>query len=131
MNTNITPKMEIVVTTPDKLGVLSRITTVITDSRVNILAICGYATDGTGHVRLITDDNKKAGEALNRACFEAKEHSIVIAEVSPHRIHPEVATLAGGIDVVNNYWCASAHTGEHAVIVFSPEENYRKNSPVD
>lgn len=123
MKTNLSSKREIVVTVPDKVGVLSRISTVITETRVNIVAICAYATDGLAHLRLITDDNKKAGEALNKAGFEATEYEVTVAEVSPHRIHPELSNLAGGVEIANNYWCASAYSGEHAMIVFSTKDN--------
>lgn len=123
MRTNTRTGKEIVVTTPDRIGVLSQITTLIEETHVNIRAICAYEVDGVAHLRLITDDNAKARDALNRGGFDATEHNIIIAEVSPHSIHPEIANFADNIPTGNNYWCASAHSGEHAMIIFSASEN--------
>ncbi len=125
MSTNIKTSHEIVVTAPDAPGVLSKISTTITNAGVNIHAICGYEIDGKAHLRLITDNMETAKTALFSAGFEPICNEVVISEVSPHVLHPEIATLAGNYDVENNYWCASAHNGEHAVLIFSPKDNIK------
>lgn len=122
MKTNTKTAKEIVVTARDKIGVLSRISTVISESEVNVRAVCAYEVDGIVHLRLITDDNERARDALGKAGFDATEHNVIVAEVSPHSVHPEVESFVDNISTGNNYWCASAHNGEHAVIVFSPAE---------
>lgn len=123
MQTNVRVGREIVVTTPDKLGVLSRISTAITDSHVNVTAICAYSTDGVAHLRLITDDNETARDVLYKKGFDTTEHDVTIAEVSPHSVHPEMAPFTENIQPGDNYWCAAAHSGEHAMMVFSLKES--------
>lgn len=123
MQTNVKVGCEIVVTMPDRLGVLSRISTTLAESHVNIVAVCAYSTDGIAHLRLITDDNKKALNALSSKGFGVTEHDVIITEVSPHSIHPEIAPFADSIQPGDNYWCAAAHSGEHAMMVYSLKGN--------
>lgn len=117
---NMNVSKEVVVTTPDEIGVLSRISTAIAESRVNIRAICAYEMGDLAHLRLVTDDNERAIKALERAGFKATEHEVLLCEVSPHVLHSEMDKIVSGYDIKNNYWCASAHSGEHAMLVFSP-----------
>jgi hypothetical protein len=114
---------EIVIAMPDEVGLLSRITTAITAAQINMKAICGYSTDNTAHFRLVTDDNEKAAAALKAAGFECNSHPVMMCEVSPSEIHPEIREFGDGLEVTNNYWCAAAHSGEHALIIFSPKDN--------
>lgn len=123
MKTKTNTNNEIVVTAPDSVGILSRISTVISDAKVNIRAICGYEVDHLAHVRLITDDNKRAIEVLQKDGFKTFEHEVVVSELSPHYLHPEMAEYAGSYEVKNNFWCAATHSGEHAMLVFSPSDN--------
>lgn len=125
MGTNLRVGREIVVTTPDKLGVLSRIFKSITDSGVNVEAMCAYAVDGSAHVRLMTDSNEKARDALSKAGFDSVEREVTIAEVSPHSIHHDIAPFAENIQPGDHYWCAADHSGEHALLVFSLKESVR------
>lgn len=128
MKTNTKTGKEIVVTVPDKVGVLSRISTVVSENNANIQAICGYAVDGMAHVRLLTDNNEKARDSLHRAGFDAVEHDVILTELSPHFIHPEFTNFIGDMEMGNNYWCAASHCGEHAVLVFSPKDSVRMSS---
>lgn len=128
MKTNTKTGREIIVTVPDKVGVLSRISTVVSENNANIQAICGYAVDGMAHVRLLTDNNEKARDSLHRAGFNATEHDVILTELSPHSIHPEITNYIGDVDTGNNYWCAASHCGEHAVLVFSPKDSVRMSS---
>lgn len=122
MDTTMKGGKEVVVTVPDSIGVISQISTVLSEARVDIRAMCAYAVDNVAHLRLITDDSDKAFQALSRAGFLPKESAIVMSEVSPHSIHPEFPNVSGH-EVKSNYWCASAHSGEHALLVFSPKDN--------
>lgn len=123
MDTKMDTGTEVVVSAPDRLGILSEISTVISEAHVNIRAICAYEVDKVAHLRLITNDDKKAIEALNKAGFKADEHEVLMCEVSPGDL--PAPNVAGSIEVENNYWCASAHSGEHALVIFSPSDNVK------
>ena len=120
---NVRVGKEIIVAVPDEVGVLSRISTIITGSHVSIIAICAYVTDEVAHLRLITDDNQRAIDALYKAGFDAVENEVTLAEVSPHSIHPEIAPFADNIQPGDHYWCAASHSGEHAILVYSLKDN--------
>ncbi len=123
MKTNVTMEKEIVISMPDEVGTTMRVAGAIADAGVNIKAICGYAVDRDGHLRLVTTDNKKALEVLKRAGFKAEEHDVVRCEVAPNVIHPDLGSALAGFEVESNYWCAAAHGGEHAVLYFSIKGN--------
>jgi hypothetical protein len=118
MKTNIGMEKEVVVNAPDEIGVMSRVSSVLAQAQINIKALCAYAVDNDAHVRLITEDNKKAVNALKKAGFKTTEHEVMRCEVSPHILHTEIGGLLNGFEVENNYWCAAAHSGEHAVMYF-------------
>ena len=126
MSQDIKMSKEIVVAVPDEIGILSKISNVVSDAGINITAICGYQVENTAHLRLITDRNVEALNLIEAAGYPASEHDVVVSEMSPHCLHPEIANFAEGYDVENNYWCAATHCGEHALLVFSPKDNLKK-----
>ncbi len=128
MKTNVTMEKEIVIKVPDKVGTTMLVAGAIAEADVNITAICGYSVDNDGHLRVVTSDNAKALDALVKAGFEAEEHDVVRCEVSPNVIHPDLGSVLGGFEVKNNYWCAAAHGGEHAVLYFTIKGNIHPSS---
>ncbi len=123
MKTNVAMEKELVISVEDKVGTTMRVAGAIADAGVNIKAICGYSVDDDGHLRIVTNDNEKAMSALQQAGFEVEEHDVVRCEVSPNVIHPEVGAALSGFEIENNYWCAAAHGGEHAVLYFTLKGN--------
>ena len=113
MKTNVSVEMEIVVGTKNEVGELSRVSCAIAEGRVNIRSICGYGVDGEGHIRVVTENNERAIELLTKAGYKA----------SPNVLHPDIGSALTGYDIESNYWCASAHGGEHAVLYFSLRDN--------
>jgi hypothetical protein len=128
MKTNVTMEREIVIKVPDKVGTTMLVAGAIAEADVNIIAICGYSVDNDGHLRVVTSDNAKALAALTKAGFKAEEHDVVRCEVSPNVIHPDLGSALGGFEVENNYWCAAAHGGEHAVLYFTMKGNIHPSS---
>ncbi len=118
MKTNIHVEKEIVVKIPDEVGVTSRVAGILAEVGVNIRAICGYAVDNDAHLRIVTDNNEKAVDALKTAGLMAEQHDVVRCEVSPNVVHPDLGVALAGYEVGNNYWCAADHSGEHAVLYF-------------
>jgi len=116
---------EVLVEMPHSPHILSRITETISQSHVDIDAICGYETDGVAHVRLITEDNAAAAEALKKAGFNCSVHTVMIEETSPYAAHPHLEGMYGNIEIDHNYWFASTQNGEHSLLVYSPRDNIR------
>ncbi len=55
---------EISFTMPNKVGLLLEVTTAIAGAKVNINAICAYATENSAYFMLTTSSNAKAKKAL-------------------------------------------------------------------
>jgi hypothetical protein len=123
LKTNIAVEKELVVKVQDEVGSAMKVTAALAKSGVNIKAICGYSVDGDAHLRIVTNDNEKAKGALSAAGIAADEHNVVRCEVSQGVIHPDLGSALAGFEVENNYWCASAFGGEHAVLYFSMKGN--------
>ena len=128
MKTNIDVEKEIVLRTANEVGILSGATCALAEGQVNIRSICGYGVDGEGHIRIVTDNNERAMELLKKAGYAATEHDVVRCEVAPNVLHPDIGNALSGYDIENNYWCAAAHGGEHAVLYFSLKDNLRQTN---
>lgn len=128
LKTNIAVEKELVVKVPDEVGAAMKVTTALAQSGVNIKAICGYSVDGDAHLRIVTNDNEKAKKALSAVGIGADEYDVVRCEVSPNALHPDLGSALSGFEVENNYWCASAFGGEHAVLYFSMKGNIHPSS---
>ena len=72
---------EISFSMPDKVGLLSEVTTAIAGAKVNITAICAYAMENSAYFMLTTDSNAKAKKALAPLGFTIEEGDVV--EVEP------------------------------------------------
>lgn len=123
MKTSVSMEKEIIVWVTNEVGATMKVAGAIADAGVNIKAICGYAVDRDAHLRLVTEDNAKAIEVLKKAGFKAEESNVVRCEVSPNVLHPDLGMALSGLQVENNYWCAAAYGGEHAVLYFSLKGN--------
>jgi len=72
---------EVYVETPDEVGMLAKISTVLAGAGINIQAICGYGEGGKAKFRIVTSDNKKTMDTLKPLKFTMKEQEIVFLEL--------------------------------------------------
>lgn len=72
---------ELVITTEDKAGMLSEITSAITAKGVNIGAICAYGMEGKAIFMLLTSDNQKAKAAAEAKGWKVKEDEVVVMDL--------------------------------------------------
>lgn len=72
---------ELVVKTPDEVGMLGKVSAAISKSGVNVMAICAYGMEGKAYFMLLTSDNTKAAEALNPLNFSIQEHDVVMVDL--------------------------------------------------
>lgn len=75
---------EIVVEVRNAIGVLHDMTRIVADRGVNIVAVSGSVQDGRAIIRLVTDDNLRAADALRAKDYQPLEMDAVLAEV-PHK----------------------------------------------
>jgi hypothetical protein len=87
---------------PNKIGLLSELTSFITGAKINIEAICAYGMGEEGYFMLVTDNNAKAKKVISHMGVEVKTEDILAVEV-PNKMG-ELQQLAkkisnAGIDI--------------------------------
>ena len=66
---------------PNKIGLLSELTSFITAAKINIQAICAYGMGEEGYFMIITDDNAKTKKVISHMGAEVKTEEVVAVEV--------------------------------------------------
>ncbi|MBU4149878.1 MAG: hypothetical protein KKB52_06015 [Candidatus Omnitrophica bacterium] len=73
---------ELVITTEDKAGMLSELTSNISAKGVNISAICAYSMEGKAIFMILTSDNQKAKAAAEGKGWKTDESEVVVVELA-------------------------------------------------
>jgi hypothetical protein len=117
---------EIVVRVINKIGVLSEMSSILSDHGINIQAVNGYSLENIATVRFFTEDNVRAIEALKKSGYtDTKEKEVVVLELenktgSLKNITSRLAK--DGIDIIHIYGTACSG-GCPAKIVLSTSDN--------
>ena len=115
---------EISATVPDKVGRLAEVTDKIKDAGVNIIALCAWAEGDRGQLRMVTEDNDKACQAVSpivESC-ELGEVVCVKAANTPgtlNEIAHKLADASIGIDLVY----ATVTDAPEATVVLKTTDN--------
>jgi len=72
---------ELVITTPDKPGMLSEVSSAIAGSGINMIGLCAYAMEGKAIFMIIADDSQKAKLAAQKKGWDVKESEVVVVNV--------------------------------------------------
>lgn len=67
---------------PNKIGLLSEMTSFITAAKINIEAICAYEMGDEGYFMLITDNNIKAKKILSHMGAEVRLEDVIAVNMS-------------------------------------------------
>lgn len=114
---------EIVATTPNKVGMLAKITNAISDAGVNIIAISAHAAGNKAKFMIVTEDNQKAMRALRKKKLIVGEGDAVSVTLS-NKVGSarELANklAKSGIDL--NYCYGSTGNGSESLMVFSTKD---------
>jgi hypothetical protein len=117
---------EIVVTAVNKVGVLSDMSKLLSEHGINIDAVAGYAVDNEAKIILVTDDNVRSIDALQRVGYKSiKENEVVIVDLENKAGALKFITgklAAEGIDIKQVYGTVCA-SGCPAKIILSTSDN--------
>ncbi|MEW6161710.1 MAG: ACT domain-containing protein [Nitrospirota bacterium] len=111
-------------TMPNRVGLLSEISTAIADAKVNINAVHAYEAEDKACFMLITDRNAKAKRALGPLGLEIKEEDIISVEMpnKPGELQKVAKKIAdAGINI--NYMYGTAGTGKSSICVFKTADD--------
>jgi len=75
---------EIVLTMENRPGRLFEVSKLLAERGVSILAVIGAITNGDCLIRLVTDDNLRAADALTEKGYEPSEGNVILLEL-PHK----------------------------------------------
>lgn len=75
---------EIIVKTTSWVGAFEKVSNIVAERGIAILAVSCNTHELTGIIRLVTDDNLRAADALRLHRFNVREHDVVQVQV-PHR----------------------------------------------
>ena len=117
---------EISFTMPNKVGLLSEVTTAIAGEKINITAICAYGMGNTAYFMLTTNSNAKVKKALVTLGVIIEERDVVEVEVpdKPGELQKIAKRIANaGIDI--EYMYATASSGKKENCSFITADNRR------
>jgi hypothetical protein len=115
---------EIRFTMPNKVGLLSEVTTAIAGAKVNITAICAYGMGNTAYFMLTTNSNTKAKRAIKPLGVIIEERDVVEVEVpdKPGELQKISKKIAdAGVDI--EYMYATASSGKTETCIFMTVDN--------
>ena len=115
---------QLMVTVGDKVGRLAEMTEQLKASGLNILSLCAWVEQGTGHLMMVTDDNDKARQAVQDMVDDTQSHEVVCVKAAntPGALNEIARTLANagiGIDMVY----ATAGDSPEVAIVLQTSDN--------
>ncbi len=119
---------EIVVTAGNKIGVLARITKLLGDHGINIVAVAGYAKEDkkNAEIMLVTDDHLRASDALKKEKLRSvKERAVVVLDLAnkPGALKGVTATLAEAKVDIKHIYGTACDCGCDATLVLSTSNN--------
>lgn len=104
---------EIAVTVINKIGVLADMSRIVADHGINIEAVAGYVIDNEATIMLVTDDNLRAKEALEKKGYKSiKEKEVVMLDIENKAgVLKNITAQLAVEDIDINYVYGTACTG--------------------
>jgi len=72
---------QLMIQVEDKVGSLAEVTSVISGSGINLLAVSAHAVDNRGTIMFVTEDNKQAKALLKTKKIDFREEEVVLVTV--------------------------------------------------
>jgi len=69
---------QVIVTVDNRVGTLAEVTTVISSSGINLIAICAQAVDNKGFIMFVSENNKQAQKLLKAKKYNVREEEVVL-----------------------------------------------------
>ena len=102
---------------PNRVGLLSELTTFLANGKINIEALCAYGRGPEGVFMIVTDNNAKAKKILNQMGAEVKTEEVIAVELPnrPGQLQ-KVARKVSEADVDIQYVYVSPAKGRMTVV---------------
>jgi hypothetical protein len=111
-------------TMPNKVGLLSEISTALTSAKVNMVGLCAYEMYNEAYFMLVTDSTKKAKKVLAKIGVKVREEDAVITEM-PNKAGAlqKVAKKIADAGININYLYGTAGTGRFSMCVLKTSDD--------
>ena len=111
-------------TMPNKVGLLSEVTSAMAGAKVNINTITAYEMENRAHFMLTTDGNARAKRALAKLGVEATEDEVIAVEM-PNKVGElqKVAKKIADAGININYLHGTTGAGKAPVCLFKTSDN--------
>ena len=116
---------QLMITVSNKMGTLAEISSIVSSSGINLMAICAYAVDNNGFIMFVTEDNKKAKKILEAKKYDVREEEVVLLTLAnkPGSLQTVAQRIADcGIDLTLAYGSVE-RKGKKSEIVLVAENN--------
>ncbi|MBI2485832.1 MAG: ACT domain-containing protein [Deltaproteobacteria bacterium] len=119
-------------TMPNRVGLLSEVSTAVSGAKVNINTICAYEMGDNAYFMLTTDGNARARKALAKLGIEAKDEDVVAVEM-PNKIGElqKVAKKIADAGININYVYGTTGTGKSSTCVLQTSDNAKASKVIN
>jgi hypothetical protein len=118
---------EIVVTAPNKIGILADMSRIMADHGINIEGVAGYEAGNEAKIMLVVDDTLRAVEALQKKGYtKSKENEVIVLDLEnkPGALKNVTAMLAADkINIRYTYGTSCSEKCATARLILATSEN--------
>ena len=104
------------------MGTLADVTTIISSSGINMIALCAYAVDTTVAIMFVTEDNNGAKRLLEEKGFDVQEEEVILLTIDnkPGALQHVTNRIAeAGIDLNLMYGSTSPDSDMSPIVLLS------------
>lgn len=108
---------------PNRIGLLSELSSFLTAAKINIEAICAYGMGDEGYFMIVTDNNAKAKKVISQMGAEVSVEEVIAIEM-PNKVGQlrEAAKRISDAGVDIHYVYGSPVKGKMTVIVKTADD---------
>jgi len=125
MNNTAAMDQQLIISVHNEVGMLAKISGLIADAGINLVAVCGYTIDNRGFVVIVTEDNAKAKKILKGKNFDVREEEVILVTLDnkPGALKDVTEKIAKvGVDLTLVYGSV-VPKGKESRIVLVSEDN--------
>jgi hypothetical protein len=115
----VTKVKQINLITPNRVGMLAKVSSAVAEAKVNMNALCAYAVKNKAYFMILAERHTKVKNALTKAKLKIAEEDVVLVEMpnKPGEMQKVAQKIAdAGIDILYVY--GSAGPGKKSYCVF-------------
>jgi len=117
---------QLMINVNNKVGTVAEVSSTISASGINLIAVCAYAIDNNGFIMFVTEDNKKAKKLLIDKKYDVREEEVVLLNIDnkPGALHAVTQRIADcGIDLTLLYGSVERKGKKSQVVLISENNN--------